>query len=367
MAYMSKTKKRRVRRLQLVRGLIAIAVIAAVIIIVWQIGLGSTIAKVNGASIRSGMVTGVENFITYYQSGQWPGDRLQGLTGEEKEMALDMALVARNSMVQSVFIQYELIRQHFSAQGTVFPSESEAAEISESVDAIFANVELSRLLSSNSVNKSHVEYYFTYLSALTKFMDEVMEADPITEEEELEYYELYLPYFATPLSLEASHILIMDRDHTPEKRAEIEAILEMLNEGEDFAELAMMYSDDGSAESGGYLGPFSQGQMVAPFEEAAMALQPGEISGIVETEFGFHIILLHDRTEEGFASFDEVRSQLAEQIASDRLITAVNKLIEAANIEYFGLVNPTTGKPPISLSELEEARNPGGAEEAAEE
>lgn len=363
---MSKTKRRRVRRQQMIRGFIAIAVIAAVILTVWQIGLGSNVVKVNGTSVRSGLVNGVEAFLSYYQTGQWPGDSLKGKTGEELDMALDMALVARNSMIQSIFVQSELIRQDFKAQGNPFPNETEAEEIQGSVDSLFSNVELARLLRSNGVNRSHVEYYFTYLSALTRFMDDVMEADPITDDDELQYYSMYLPYFQTPLSVEASHILIMDPDHTPAKRAEIEAILERLNEGEDFEELAIMYSDDGSAEQGGYLGSFGAGQMVAPFEEAAFALQPGEISGIVETEFGFHIILLLDRTEEGYATIDEVRSQLAEMIAADRLTAAVTVLMDAANIQYFGMITPSTGKPPISLSELEEARNPGGAEEVTE-
>ena len=356
MAYMSKTKRKRVRRQQLIKTLIAIAIIFAVVIIVWQIGLGSTLAKVNGVSIREGMVKGVEAFINYTQTGQFTNYDSKGLTGEEKETAENMALISHNSMVQNVFISFEIVSQHFKAQGKIFPDDEKKVEIQGNVDALFANTEMSRTLRDNGVNRSHVEYYYTYMAAMSAYKEELIENEPITDEELQQCYELYKFYFTTPLKLSASHILIMDADHTPEKRAEIEAILEQLNEGADFAELAMQYSEDGSAASGGDLGEFSLGQMVAPFEEACLALEPGEISDIVETEFGFHIIKLNGKTEESTSTIDEVRDQLEEVIGSDRVTEAISKLVEEANIEYFGLINPTTGKPPISLAELDEAR-----------
>ena len=367
MAYMSKTKRRRVRRQQLIKGLIAIAIAAAVFIIIWQTSLGSTLAKVNGVPIRGGMVQGVENFLTYYQTGQFPADKLKGLTGEEKDTAVDMALVARNSLVQSVFINSELIRQHFAAEGIAFPTQEQAEEIQYTSETLFANTEMARTFRSNGVNKSHVEYYYEYIAMMNMFKDEVIEKDPITEDELQTYYELYMFYFTTPLTLQASHILIMDPDHTQAKRAEIQAILDRLNDGEDFAALAMEYSEDGSAANGGDLGEFTQGQMVEPFEEAAMALEPGEISGIVETEFGFHIILLTNKVEAGTKPIEEVSDQLTELISGDRMNDALDVLMEAANIQYFGIITPSTGKPPTNLTELGEARDPVGFANAAEE
>jgi len=367
MAYMSKTKKKRVRKQQLVRGLIAIVVIAAVLITIWQTSLGSNVASVNGVIIRSGMVKGVESFITYYQTGQFPGEDTAGLTGAEKETANDMALVATNSMVQSVFITYEVITQHFKAEGTVFPDELTTVNVQETVDALFANIELSRLFRNHGVNKSHAKFYYTYQAAIALFMDEVLVKSPVTEEEIQEQYDIYKPFFATPESVTASHILIADPDHTAAKRAEIQAILDRLNDGEDFAALAMEFSEDGSAEYGGELGEFQRGMMVEPFEEAAFALEPGEISGIVETEFGFHIILLTGKTEAGYQTLDEVRSQLVEVISNERISEAIEALKGVADIRYYGLINPTTGKPPISLPELYEARGIDPAEDTADD
>jgi hypothetical protein len=81
-----------------------------------------------------------------------------------------------------------------------------------------------------------------------------------------------------------------------EARAKAEAVLQRVRAGEDFATLARQFSTDpGSKDSGGDLGWFGRGMMVKPFEEAAFALKPGEVSGIVESQFGFHIIKLEER------------------------------------------------------------------------
>jgi parvulin-like peptidyl-prolyl isomerase len=83
--------------------------------------------------------------------------------------------------------------------------------------------------------------------------------------------------------IRCAHILV-------EKESLAKEVLEKLQKGESFAKLAEQYSIDGSRRRGGDLGFFSKGTMVKPFETAAFALQKGEISGLVKTEFGYHII-----------------------------------------------------------------------------
>ena len=84
-------------------------------------------------------------------------------------------------------------------------------------------------------------------------------------------------------TIRASHILV-------EKEYEAEDVLKKLKEGNSFESLAKAYSKCPSGSEGGDLGEFGKGQMVAPFETAAFSLQPGEVSGPVRTQFGYHII-----------------------------------------------------------------------------
>ncbi|OIJ11882.1 hypothetical protein BKP35_11325 [Anaerobacillus arseniciselenatis] len=144
----------------------------------------------------------------------------------------------------------------------------------------------------------------------------------VTEEEVREEYD-------AGKEVEASHILVEDLQTAEE-------ILEKLNEGEDFAELATQYSQDpGSGAEGGSLGYFERGQMVPEFEQAAFNLEVGEISEPVQSQFGYHIIKVTDKKpyEE---DFEEVKDEIEEVLArrQARPIEEVQReILEDANIE----------------------------------
>lgn len=120
--------------------------------------------------------------------------------------------------------------------------------------------------------------------------------------------------FAIPPQTRARHILIQGT--TPEARAQAEKLLADLKAGANFEELAKANSaDPGSAAKGGDLGLFPKGRMVKPFEDALDALQkPGDLSGVVQSSFGYHIIRLEERQPAGTKPFEEVREQLRAEI-----------------------------------------------------
>ena len=119
--------------------------------------------------------------------------------------------------------------------------------------------------------------------------------------------------FQQPEQLKVRHILIAGK--TPEAKAQAEKALADIQAGADFAKLAKELSaDKGSADKGGELGAFAKGRMVPEFEAAAFALdKPGALSGVVETQFGYHVLQLQERIPAGVKQFAEVRDELVKE------------------------------------------------------
>ena len=156
--------------------------------------------------------------------------------------------------------------------------------------------------------------------------EEFKSALELSEEQIRHYYEDYIDTFKENKQVRARHILFKAAEGAPEEEADevrnrALEVLKKAREGEDFAELAKKYSEDPAAEHGGDLGYFSENQMVKPFEEAAFALEKGEISDLVRTSFGYHIIKVEDVKEPRTKSLEEVRghilSTLVKTAASD--------------------------------------------------
>jgi peptidyl-prolyl cis-trans isomerase C len=178
---------------------------------------------------------------------------------------------------------------------------------------------------------------------------EVYSQVEVTQEEKQEFYEENQQLFQQPASVDASHILISTQGLDEEAKAEAldraEEIREDVVGGADFHETARELSEGPSASNGGRLGSFQRGQMVPAFEEAAFNLAPGEISEVVETQFGYHIILVTDKSEGRTQSFDEAEAQIQQYLLQQQNNEALQSYVERlrANAEV-----------EILLDELEE-------------
>jgi peptidyl-prolyl cis-trans isomerase D len=142
----------------------------------------------------------------------------------------------------------------------------------------------------------------------------------VTPTEVQSYYNGNIAQYQTPEQVRASHILlnIAGKDEAA-VRKQAEDILQQVKAGADFAELAKKYSEDeGSKPNGGDLDYFSRGRMVPEFEAAAFALEVGQVSDIVKSQFGFHIIKVVDKKPAVTRSLDEVRPQIEEQLKRQR-------------------------------------------------
>lgn len=152
----------------------------------------------------------------------------------------------------------------------------------------------------------------------------------IEENEIKKYYEEHRDEFKTPEEVRVRHMVFMyseeERDSSKEEmiRKKAADILNKIREGEDFAKLASIYSEDPSAKSGGDLGYFSRGKMIKDFEDAAFILKKGEVSDVIRTPYGFHIIKCEDKKEAGFRPEEEVSGEIEKSIFLEKMKSLKN-------------------------------------------
>ena len=137
------------------------------------------------------------------------------------------------------------------------------------------------------------------------------------------FYEKNPDRFQQGETMRASHILVLvPAEATPQARTaargRAEAALKAAKAGQDFAKLARQYSQDASAQRGGDLGFFPKGQMVPAFDQAAFALAPGQVSDLVETQFGFHIIKATEKRPARVVPFVEVAGQIQQFLEQEQ-------------------------------------------------
>ncbi len=168
----------------------------------------------------------------------------------------------------------------------------------------------------------------------------------VTEDEAKKFYDENPKQFEAAEQIRASHILIkpvfVKGGDPNEAKAQADKkakdLLQKIKNGADFAVLAKASSACPSAPKGGDLGFFSKGDMTPSFEKASFELKVGQISDIVETEYGYHIIKVTDHKDAGIVSFDEAKDKIVEQLKRNKQLELTNEYIESlkaeANIVY---------------------------------
>ena len=175
--------------------------------------------------------------------------------------------------------------------------------------------------------------------------NDVIPALTVTEEAKRAFYDENQDVMVEPKEFRAAHILISaDQDAAPEAREQARtkaaALRGMIEAGQDFAELAAKNSGDpGSKDNGGELPWMSEGQTVPPFEAAMKAMSPGDLSPVVETQFGYHIIRLLETRGGGVTPYPDVQERieqfLKQQGIQEELESQIEELRGAAAIEVF--------------------------------
>jgi peptidyl-prolyl cis-trans isomerase C len=255
--------------------------------------------------------------------------QIPGVKKEVLENLINRELLYQETQHKGIKIDEATINEQVMALKKRFPSEAE-------FKSALAKANLSETaIKTQIVRGLAIEQLIgTYVSKKVT----------VTGQEIKAFYENHPNLFKQPEQVRASHILIkVDPQADAGKRAKaqkkIKEILKKLQKGEDFATLAKTLSECPSKAKGGDLGYFSRGRMVKSFEDVAFALKPNEVSEIVETKFGYHLIKVVDKKPEMTTTFEDVKDKLGhylkQQKVQKEVSSYVSELKEKANVERF--------------------------------
>ena len=162
--------------------------------------------------------------------------------------------------------------------------------------------------------------------------DDVRGRVKVTDEEARQYYAQHLSDYRIPDRVKVAHILFKTTGKTPAEIAAIEKkaadVLNQIKGGADFGDLAKKNSDDSTASKGGELGWLVRGQTVKEFEDTAFSMKPGQVSGLVKTVYGIHIIKLEDKQTAHLQAFDEVKGTIIADLEKQQIADTQEKLAD---------------------------------------
>ena len=280
--------------------------------------LPDVLARVNGQPVSKGdfdrLVKNIEA-----SRGQIPADRRD----EILRAALDQ------------LITYTVMKQEAAARGLKIEDADLDTRVKQ-MQGPMSKEQFDKALSDRNTTQAQLRDDARIDMMIDKMIDaELATTTAATEAEAKDFYDKNPDKFKQGESVRASHILIMANEKADEAakkqaREKIEGILKRIRAGEDFAKLAKEFSEDGSKDQGGDLGFFQRGAMVPTFEQAAFALKPGEVSDVVTTPFGYHVIKMVERKDASMVPYDQVQPRIVEYLSNQKKKERVDAFIEDA-------------------------------------
>jgi peptidyl-prolyl cis-trans isomerase D len=271
----------------------------------------------------------------------------------EQQAAHEIMLQYLRSMItEAVYVSEQELKEVFQLRGEkIFIDYLEFSQSDISQEAEVSGEELQQWYDQHSENYRVNE--MVQANYIVFDPQDYIGRIGVEQEQIRDLYDADQARFVEPEQVRARHILLKaDRSTGPENvqavRARAQGLLDTIKNGADFAALAKKHSqDEATAGAGGDLGFFGRGVMVAPFEKAAFAMQPGEVSEVVETQFGFHIIKLEEKKPERVQPLDEVREEivrelqqeLAEKEVRAASRRAFNRLFTSRDLEGYAEAN----------------------------
>jgi peptidyl-prolyl cis-trans isomerase C len=221
-------------------------------------------------------------------------------------------------------VTYTLLKQEAKARNITVTDAEVEAQLTTMRQQAKTEEAFTKALAARKMTLERLKSDAKVELAIAKMMSEqVAGAAEATDAEVRDFYDKNPERFKRSETVRASHILMMldpsaDDATKKQTQAKIGAVLKRAKSGEDFGALAQQNSQDGSAPQGGDLGYFPKEKMVKEFADVAFALKTGEISDVVTTQFGVHIIKVTDRKPGGTVPLDEVSPKVKEFLTAQK-------------------------------------------------
>ncbi len=236
--------------------------------------------------------------------------------------------------VVEVLIDRELLYQDSQKQKIV-PDDKEVQKLVEEWKAQFApEGNYQEALTEMGFTETSLQADLKKLVAIEQLIDKQFQPKiTVTDKEIKEFYDSHPEFFKQPEQVRVSHILIKvepgaEQKQKDEARQKLLQIKNKLDEGADFGALAKENSDCPSNAKGGDLGYIRPGMMVKPFEEVAFSLEPNKVSDIVETNFGYHLILVVDKQPAATLSLEESSNNIEQHLKGQKLNQEIRAYVD---------------------------------------
>ncbi len=280
--------------------------------------LPEVVARVNGEDVKKVDFERMLKTIEGRAGQPIPADRRDEIIRGALDQMITYTLLAQESKTRGIKIEESEIDAKMAQLKGQFPTQ-------EAFDKALKdrNMTVDTLRREARVDLS-----------VTKLMDtEVATVPGPSDADAKDFYDKNPDQFKQEEQVRASHILVRvdekaDAATRQKARAEIDAVLKEARSGKDFAKLAQEHSQDGSAAQGGDLNYFAKGSMVPAFEKVAFELKPGQISDVVTTQFGYHIIKVVDHKPGRTVSFEEAEPRIKDFLANQKKQTHADTFIQ---------------------------------------
>jgi peptidyl-prolyl cis-trans isomerase C len=287
-----------------------------------KVEAGDIVITVNGESVTAGeLASEVSRLMQIRSRGLNPRD-------------LEPTRRAMRKEASTTIVKRLLLKQEAEKQNIEIPEEKVEERFTMIKDDFGSEEVFKARIARMNMTEEGIRRDVASGLAIEKLIEMHTASLPEPSEEELRaYYNEHIDWYTEPEKVRASHILIRvnpadDDEARAQKRAGVEELLEKARGGANFAQLAVQHSECPSKSRGGDLDFFAREQMVEEFSTAAFALDVGEISDIVETQFGYHIIKVTDRKEGRVVPFAEASERVATHYENEAKQTAINEFIE---------------------------------------